>query len=78
MLSFDYSVFIITLNIKAITGVNAMTGKKIGYIRVSTFHQNEDRQLASVDLDREFVEKASAKKQASSHTQRNAGLHQGR
>ena len=38
-----------------------MTGKKIGYIRVSTFHQNEDRQLASVDLDREFVEKASAK-----------------
>ncbi len=38
-----------------------MSGKKIGYIRVSTFHQNEDRQLASVDLDREFVEKASAK-----------------
>ena len=38
-----------------------MSGKKIGYIRVSTFHQNEGRQLASVDLDREFVEKASAK-----------------
>ena len=60
-LSFDYSVLIITLNIKASERVNAMSGKKIGYIRVSTFHQNEDRQLASVDLDKEFLEKASAK-----------------
>ena len=38
-------------------------GKKIGYIRVSTIVQNEDRQLASVSLDKEFVEKASARSQ---------------
>jgi len=37
--------------------------KKIGYMRVSTVVQNEDRQLASLDLDKEFVEKASARTQ---------------
>lgn len=35
--------------------------KRIGYIRVSTPDQNPDRQLESIDLDRKFMEFASAK-----------------
>lgn len=31
------------------------------YIRVSTLHQNTDRQLLGINCDREYVEKASAK-----------------
>ena len=38
-----------------------MTGKKIGYLRVSTLLQNEERQLNGIELDKEFVEKASAR-----------------
>jgi len=38
-----------------------MTGKRIGYIRVSTTDQNPDRQLEHVDLDKRFIEYASAK-----------------
>lgn len=38
-----------------------MTGKRIGYIRVSTTDQNPDRQLENVDLDKKFVDYASAK-----------------
>ena len=38
-----------------------MSGKKIGYIRVSTVIQNEERQLAGMKLDKEFVEKTSAR-----------------
>ena len=38
-----------------------MTGKKIGYLRVSTLLQNEERQLSGIELDKEFVEKASAR-----------------
>ncbi len=38
-----------------------MTGKRIGYIRVSSEDQNPDRQLEGVPLDERFVECASAK-----------------
>lgn len=38
-----------------------MQGQRIGYIRVSTFSQNTARQLDGVELDRVFIEKASAK-----------------
>lgn len=37
-----------------------MSGKRIGYIRVSTTDQNPDRQLEGIELDRRFVEYASA------------------
>jgi len=33
----------------------------VGYIRVSSYSQNTDRQLIGVDLDKTFTEKASAK-----------------
>ena len=38
-----------------------MSGKTIGYIRVSTIGQNSERQLDGIDLDKVFEEKASAK-----------------
>jgi DNA invertase Pin-like site-specific DNA recombinase len=38
-----------------------MIGQRIGYIRVSTFDQNTERQLDGVKLDRVFTEKASGK-----------------
>ena len=38
-----------------------MSGKTIGYIRVSTIGQNTERQLEGIDLDKVFEEKASAK-----------------
>lgn len=38
-----------------------MTGKQIGYVRVSTMDQNIDRQLDSVNLDKVFIDKASGK-----------------
>lgn len=38
-----------------------MTGKRIGYIRVSTVDQNPDRQLEGVQLDKKFIDFASAK-----------------
>jgi DNA invertase Pin-like site-specific DNA recombinase len=38
-----------------------MTGKRIGYIRVSTYEQNPGRQLDGIPLDKKFVEFASAK-----------------
>ena len=37
-----------------------MSGKKIGYLRVSHY-SNEERQLSGIELDKEFVEKASAR-----------------
>lgn len=40
-----------------------MTGKRIGYIRVSTVEQNPDRQLEKVQLDKKFIDYASAKSQ---------------
>lgn len=38
-----------------------MLGQRIGYIRVSTFEQNPERQLDNVAVDRTFTEKASGK-----------------
>ncbi len=38
-----------------------MTGKRIGYIRVSTPDQNPDRQIEGISLDKKFVDYASAK-----------------
>ena len=38
-----------------------MSGKKIGYIRVSSFEQNPARQLEGIKLDKVFIDKASGK-----------------
>ncbi len=38
-----------------------MSGKKIGYIRVSSFDQNPERQLEGVILNKKFIDKASGK-----------------
>ena len=38
-----------------------MTGKRIGYVRVSTPEQNPESQLSGVEVDKIFVEYASAK-----------------
>lgn len=38
-----------------------MSGKRIGYVRVSSIDQNPQRQLESVTLDKKFVDFASAK-----------------
>lgn len=38
-----------------------MTGKRIGYIRVSTTDQNPDRQLEGIIIDKKFIDFASAK-----------------
>jgi DNA invertase Pin-like site-specific DNA recombinase len=36
-------------------------GQRIGYIRVSSFDQNPERQLDNVQVDRQFIDKASGK-----------------
>lgn len=38
-----------------------MSGQSIGYIRVSSFDQNPERQLEGVAVDRIFTDKASGK-----------------
>jgi len=38
-----------------------MSGQRIGYIRVSSFDQNPERQLEGVAVDRVFTDKASGK-----------------
>lgn len=38
-----------------------MLGQRIGYVRVSTFEQNTERQLENVQVDRIFTDKASGK-----------------
>ena len=38
-----------------------MLGQRIGYVRVSTFEQNTERQLENVSVDRVFTDKASGK-----------------
>jgi DNA invertase Pin-like site-specific DNA recombinase len=38
-----------------------MNGQTVGYIRVSTFEQNTDRQLEGIQLDKVFTDKASGK-----------------
>ena len=38
-----------------------MQGHRIGYVRVSSFDQNPERQLEHVHLDKVFTDKASGK-----------------
>lgn len=38
-----------------------MTGKRIGYVRVSTPEQNPDRQLEGISIDKKFIDYASAR-----------------
>jgi len=38
-----------------------MIGQRIGYVRVSSFDQNPERQLENIKLDRVFTDKASGK-----------------
>lgn len=38
-----------------------MKGQRVGYIRVSSFEQNTDRQLDGVEVDRVFTDRASGK-----------------
>ncbi len=38
-----------------------MSGKKIGYVRVSSFDQNPDRQLEGIEVDKIFIDKVSGK-----------------
>ena len=38
-----------------------MKGQRIGYVRVSSFDQNPERQLENVKVDRIFIDKASGK-----------------
>jgi len=38
-----------------------LSGKRIGYVRVSSFDQNPERQLEGIQVDRVFVDKASGK-----------------
>jgi len=38
-----------------------MNGQRVGYVRVSAFDQNPERQLEDVQLDRVFTDKASGK-----------------
>lgn len=42
-------------------GEENMTGKRIGYVRVSTVVQNTERQLEGLQLDRKFEDKVSGK-----------------
>jgi len=36
-------------------------GYRVGYVRVSSFDQNPERQLDNIQLDKVFVDKASGK-----------------
>ena len=38
-----------------------MPGQRIGYIRVSSFDQNPERQLENISLNKVFTDKASGK-----------------
>ena len=38
-----------------------MTGQRVGYLRVSGFDQNPDRQLENLEMDRTFIDMASGK-----------------
>lgn len=38
-----------------------MQGQRIGYIRVSSFEQNPERQLEHIQVDKVFTDKASGK-----------------
>ena len=43
------------------TSTTTTTGKRIGYVRVSSVDQNDERQLVGIDLDKTFSDKASGK-----------------
>lgn len=51
-----------------------MKGQRIGYVRVSTFDQNVDRQLDGQSLDRIFTDKASGKEHQPPRTRCHARL----
>jgi len=38
-----------------------MSGKRIGYVRVSTYEQNADRQLDGLELDKKFIDKTTGR-----------------
>ena len=38
-----------------------MKGQRVGYVRVSTFDQNPERQLENIQVDRKFIDTASGK-----------------
>lgn len=42
-------------------GRRSSKGQRVGYLRVSSFEQNESRQLEGLELDRTFLDKASGK-----------------
>jgi DNA invertase Pin-like site-specific DNA recombinase len=44
--------------------VKIMSGKRIGYIRISSFEQNPERQLEGIPLNKKFIDKASGKNMA--------------
>lgn len=41
--------------------VSSMNGQRVGYVRVSTAEQNDARQLAGIEVDRVFTDRASGK-----------------
>lgn len=41
--------------------MTSMKGQRIGYVRVSSFDQNPERQLEQISVDRTFTDKASGK-----------------
>src|ERR1700722_11194122 len=43
------------------SGQNTMSGKTVGYIRISTLQQKANRQLEGVNLDKMFIDQASSK-----------------
>lgn len=49
------------MNAQSKTPTHPATGKRIGYVRVSSVDQNDARQLDGVDLDKVFTDKASGK-----------------
>ena len=52
---------VIDFNLTPTMGGERMGGQRVGYIRVSTFDQNPDRQLEGIEVDRVFTDHASGK-----------------
>jgi DNA invertase Pin-like site-specific DNA recombinase len=52
---------VIDFNLTPTMGGGRMGGQRVGYIRVSTFDQNPDRQLEGIEVDRVFTDHASGK-----------------
>ena len=55
-----------------------MTGKKIGYVRVSTILQNTVRQLDGIELDKVFTDRCSGKDTQRPQLQLVLGILEGR